>query len=639
MPSASIPVNTPSFISTAPTTDISSSPAAGSSGSGNTNGNSFQDLVNLSASQNQNANTQTTTSSTADTNTTTTRTSKRQDQTDTTAAATSAAYYAAQPAANAHHTPSKSTAVNGSDTAPSTAAADASASATLQASIPNQFNQMEQLLSSFSQSLTGSSSIQQSATTASPVNELSAIQDLTATLQQLEQSLTQSGSSQSSTLLPTNSLAGTAPLTNNQIDALLQRIETDVNQLASFLPLSGNDTSSTDISSTTNTSSDQILQQLLAQATNQRISGTTGTSNSESTTQSSSANSSASANTTASPAALLAELQSAFATLAQQLQSAASTTTTTAQNTNVPNPLAAPQQTPVTNQTTTTNTAQTASVTNQTVATPQQASNDATPSAPGNTTPVVVATSAATTNPEQASIFLPITTNTVTTSSAPQTNAGKDKDSGAGALTINDAPILTTSASFMEIVHSNSKNSGNSNDPNQGQSTPLPIVQTAATTSNAVIDPKSSFSSTLANASTSSILDQVTVQIKSLQTDGSNKISIQLQPAELGKLEIKLNIGTDGKTNVTVTADNKSTLDLLRQDSQGLTRALNDAGLSTNSGSLNFNLRGGQQQNGTGSRGNSPYKIAQIDTDDEVPVQTPTQSYVVNLTNSLDIQI
>ncbi len=85
------------------------------------------------------------------------------------------------------------------------------------------------------------------------------------------------------------------------------------------------------------------------------------------------------------------------------------------------------------------------------------------------------------------------------------------------------------------------------------------------------------------------MLDQIQFQVKTAVNDGSSKISIQLNPPELGKVDVKLNISADGKTSgITITADNQSTLNLLKQDTQGLTRALNDAGLSTDSGSLNF---------------------------------------------------
>jgi len=86
--------------------------------------------------------------------------------------------------------------------------------------------------------------------------------------------------------------------------------------------------------------------------------------------------------------------------------------------------------------------------------------------------------------------------------------------------------------------------------------------------------------------------DQVTAQIQRSVKDGDGSITMQLRPEELGRIDIKLNIDKDGGVNATITADRPQTLELLQRDSHSLERALQDAGLQTNSDSLNFGLRG-----------------------------------------------
>ncbi len=92
------------------------------------------------------------------------------------------------------------------------------------------------------------------------------------------------------------------------------------------------------------------------------------------------------------------------------------------------------------------------------------------------------------------------------------------------------------------------------------------------------------------------VMDQVSVEIGKHAADGTDLIKVQLKPAELGRIEIKLEVGHDGQVAATVTADNKDTLSLLQKDASGLTKALADAGLKADTGSLSFNLRGEQQQ-------------------------------------------
>jgi hypothetical protein len=93
------------------------------------------------------------------------------------------------------------------------------------------------------------------------------------------------------------------------------------------------------------------------------------------------------------------------------------------------------------------------------------------------------------------------------------------------------------------------------------------------------------------------IIDQVNVQIDKQLKDGNDTIKISLKPLELGKIEIKLEVGADGRVTAQVTADRPETLAILQKDSKGLEKALSDAGLKAEETSLSFNLRGEQQQN------------------------------------------
>jgi flagellar hook-length control protein FliK len=87
------------------------------------------------------------------------------------------------------------------------------------------------------------------------------------------------------------------------------------------------------------------------------------------------------------------------------------------------------------------------------------------------------------------------------------------------------------------------------------------------------------------------IIDQIKVNITRAAKAGLDKVTIQLKPVELGRVDVQLEMSEDHKVRVTVTADNKDTLALLQNDSRTLERALNDAGLRTDSNNLHFNLR------------------------------------------------
>ncbi|WP_041793612.1 flagellar hook-length control protein FliK [Pararhodospirillum photometricum] len=91
-------------------------------------------------------------------------------------------------------------------------------------------------------------------------------------------------------------------------------------------------------------------------------------------------------------------------------------------------------------------------------------------------------------------------------------------------------------------------------------------------------------------------MDQVKVNISKALDRGMDQVSVQLTPKTLGRIDVKMDIGSGGEVQVSVLADNQQTLDLLRSDQRGLERALQEAGLKADSGSIDFGLRGGSGQ-------------------------------------------
>ncbi len=154
------------------------------------------------------------------------------------------------------------------------------------------------------------------------------------------------------------------------------------------------------------------------------------------------------------------------------------------------------------------------------------------------------------------------------------------------------------------------------------------------------------FSNLLNRTEQTPVAEQVLFHIKSAIGNGNSKITIQLSPEDLGKLDITLNVDAKGKTDVTITADNKQTLDLLQRDSSGLQKALADAGLKADSNSLSFNLRGGEKE-GQGQnqyQAASQYQKSQPDelSPEEINITSiaaVTRSYTINLPDGLDIKI
>jgi flagellar hook-length control protein FliK len=105
--------------------------------------------------------------------------------------------------------------------------------------------------------------------------------------------------------------------------------------------------------------------------------------------------------------------------------------------------------------------------------------------------------------------------------------------------------------------------------------------------------------------------EQVAIQIQKAMQNGSNRLTLNLEPAELGRVEVKLDVDKDKNVTATVVVDRPATLDLLQRDAKALERALQDAGLQTNDGSLSFSLRNGAGQGGgNGANGQAGSGIA-----------------------------
>lgn len=120
------------------------------------------------------------------------------------------------------------------------------------------------------------------------------------------------------------------------------------------------------------------------------------------------------------------------------------------------------------------------------------------------------------------------------------------------------------------------------------------------------------------------VVEQVKVRIAQGAANGQDTIKIQLRPQEMGRVDVKLEI-RDGSVTAHVVADSRETLDMLKSDSRSLEKALSDAGLKTDSGSLNFSMRGESQQNMAreGSGRGTPYDPVSHKIEDDLQTDVP----------------
>lgn len=134
------------------------------------------------------------------------------------------------------------------------------------------------------------------------------------------------------------------------------------------------------------------------------------------------------------------------------------------------------------------------------------------------------------------------------------------------------------------------------------------------------------------------------IEIAARATNGSRQFEIRLDPPELGRIDVKLDVDKGGNVNTHLTVDRPETLDLLRRDAQGLERALQQAGLKTSDGNLEFSLRqqtpDGFNQRGQGQaqQGGNANGLLAADTDTANTVHAEYQ-WAARLRGGVDIRV
>jgi len=126
-------------------------------------------------------------------------------------------------------------------------------------------------------------------------------------------------------------------------------------------------------------------------------------------------------------------------------------------------------------------------------------------------------------------------------------------------------------------------------------------------------------------------IPQVAFEVARQFGAGNTKFQIRLDPADLGRIDVKLDLDKSGTVNAHMFVERPETLDLMMRDQRALQQALQQAGLDQSKTSLEFSLRqnpfagaGGDtgQGGGNGQPGFGPYGTPLADESAELAAQT-----------------
>lgn len=168
----------------------------------------------------------------------------------------------------------------------------------------------------------------------------------------------------------------------------------------------------------------------------------------------------------------------------------------------------------------------------------------------------------------------------------------------------------------------------------QGAGTFQPLVQAPLTAS------QPSFTVSAATQSAAVPLSGLAMEIAASLRSGKSRFEIRLDPAELGRIDVRIDVDRHGQVTSHLTVEKPETLSMLRQDAPQLQRALNDAGLSTGDGGLQFSLR---DQSSSGQNGNQSNPNAQrlIVAEEETVPAAVAGSYgrMLSASGGVDIRV
>jgi hypothetical protein len=135
------------------------------------------------------------------------------------------------------------------------------------------------------------------------------------------------------------------------------------------------------------------------------------------------------------------------------------------------------------------------------------------------------------------------------------------------------------------------------------------------------------------------------VHIAQQASNGARRFNIRLDPPELGRIEVRLNVSRDGQVMTHLVVERAETLDLLQRDARQLERALQDAGLNMSEEDMKFSLKDQGLAQGEDDRLDNEDDMGARDTSEEdndlahVPDDTmpPPTRYLA--TSGVDIRI
>ena len=207
-----------------------------------------------------------------------------------------------------------------------------------------------------------------------------------------------------------------------------------------------------------------------------------------------------------------------------------------------------------------------------------------------------------------------------------------------------DASANSSSATTATVAaHDHSTVTGTGHAPTESsdagfQATGMFQAQLPSTTATvAATGPLSVTAATNAPVPLSGLALEIAVSARS----GKSRFEIRLDPADLGRIDVRVDVDRNGQVTSHLTVEKPETLSMLRQDAPQLQRALDDAGLKTGTGGLQFSLRdqSSSSQNGGNEAGRDAQRLVINDEEISAAVAGRTYGRMLGSGSGVDIRV
>jgi hypothetical protein len=126
-------------------------------------------------------------------------------------------------------------------------------------------------------------------------------------------------------------------------------------------------------------------------------------------------------------------------------------------------------------------------------------------------------------------------------------------------------------------------------------------------------------------------MDGLALRIAAKSAAGESEFTVRLDPPALGRIEVTLNVNSQGAAQASLSADKPHTLELLQRDAPALERALKDAGLDL-AGGLSFSLKSdgqpGDWRNAQAWNQGNPVRINAVDGASTTDMAVPAAAFI-----------